>query len=118
VASQSSAAAAILSANANVAGLGGFSGRESSVTAAWIAMEISNGHLRWIITSSGIVGPRIPGDTRQGSRTAMTVVASACRKVTLSSSTGNNSSPSSSDNSTLYDCQGRASAILAAAKSS
>jgi 4-amino-4-deoxy-L-arabinose transferase-like glycosyltransferase len=118
VASQSSSAAAILAANANVAGLGGFSGRESSVTAAWIAMEVGDGHLRWIITASGAAGPRIPGDSRQGSQAAMAVVARACPKVTLSSPTANNATASSSNNSTMYDCQGRASAILAAAKSS
>jgi 4-amino-4-deoxy-L-arabinose transferase-like glycosyltransferase len=110
VASQSTAAAAILDSQANVAGLGGFSGRESSVTAAWIAMEVRNGHLRWVITSSGNQSFRIPGDTRQGSQAAMDVVAKVCRKVTLSTS--------SSDNSIMYDCQGRAAAILAAAKSS
>jgi 4-amino-4-deoxy-L-arabinose transferase-like glycosyltransferase len=110
VASQSTAAAAILASNANVAGLGGFSGRESSVTAAWIAMEVRDGHLRWVITSSGTQGFRIPGDTRQGSHAAMDVVAKVCPKVALGSSSGNNSA--------MYDCQGRAAAILAAAKSS
>jgi 4-amino-4-deoxy-L-arabinose transferase-like glycosyltransferase len=118
VASQSSAAAAILNTNANVAGLGGFSGRESSVTAAWIAMEVRGGHLRWIVTSSGAQSPRIPGDSRQGSQAAMAVISRVCPKVTFSSSTSNNSTASSSNNSTMYDCQGRASAILAAAKSS
>src|SRR5438105_5036742 len=44
VSSQSSAAAAILANGANVAGLGGFSGRESSVSAAWIAGEVRSGH--------------------------------------------------------------------------
>jgi hypothetical protein len=110
VASQSTASTAILASNANVAGLGGFSGRESSVTAAWIAMEVRDGHLRWVITSSGTQGLRIPGDTRQGSQAAMDVVAKVCPKVALGSSSGNNSA--------MYDCQGRAAAILAAAKSS
>jgi hypothetical protein len=118
VASQSSAAAAILSTDANMAGLGGFSGRESSVTAAWIAMEVRNKHLRWVITSSNTKGARIPGDTRQGSQAAMDVVARTCQKVSLSTSSSNNATASSSDNSTMYDCHGRASAILAAAKSS
>ena len=43
VSSQSTAAAAILDGYTNVAGLGGFSGRESSVTASWIAMEVRDG---------------------------------------------------------------------------
>jgi hypothetical protein len=110
VASQSSAAAAILDQNANVAGLGGFSGRESSVTVAWLAMEVRDGHLRWVISSSGSArqGAGLPGDTRQGSQKALAAVAKACRAVTLSGSTSNNS--------TMYDCQGRAAAILAAGK--
>ena len=110
VASQSTASAAILDLKANVAGLGGFSGRESSVTAAWIALEVRDGHLRWVIAnSSSGQGFRAPGDTRQGSQAAMAVVAKTCRAVTLSSSSGNNS--------TMYDCQGRAAAILKASRS-
>jgi hypothetical protein len=105
VASQSSAAAAILASDANVAGLGGFSGRESSVTASWIAMEVRAGHLRWVMVSNtqGFGGP---GDTRQGSQAAMDVVAKTCKAVTFSVS---------GSKSTMYDCQGRASAILAGA---
>ncbi len=106
VSSQSSAAAAIVSSNADVAGLGGFSGRESSVSATWIAQEVAAGRLRWV-TVDGTQGGGLPGDTRTGSQTAMNVVASTCRKVTLSTS---------GTTTTMYDCQGRAAAILAAAK--
>jgi len=108
VESQSSAAEAILSSGADVAGLGGFSGRESSVTAAWIAIEVRDGRLRWILPGGG-QGPGLPGDTRQGSTAAFDVVEQACRAVQISSSGGND---------TMYDCQGRASAILAAAGAS
>lgn len=110
VASQSSAAAAILDSGANVAGLGGFSGRESSVTAAWIAMEVREGRLRWVISDATSAGQgfRAPGDTRQGSQAALTVVAKTCRPVALGGSSGNNSA--------MYDCRGRAAAILAAAR--
>jgi 4-amino-4-deoxy-L-arabinose transferase-like glycosyltransferase len=101
VESQSSAATAILQSSAKVAGLGGFSGRESSVTAAWLAMEVRDGRLRWVI-ASGSQNAQLPGDTRTGSTTAFAAVAKACRAVTLSSGT------------TLYDCQGRAAAISAA----
>jgi 4-amino-4-deoxy-L-arabinose transferase-like glycosyltransferase len=107
VSSQSSAAAAILSSNANVAGLGGFSGRESSVSVSWLAMEVRTGHLRWVI-GGGTQSARLPGDTRQGSQAAMDVVAKVCRAVTVGSG---------STKTTMYDCQGRAAAILAAAKS-
>ncbi len=107
VSSQSSAAAAILSSNANVAGLGGFSGRESSVSATWLAQEVAAGRLRWVIVDGTQTGGGLPGDTRTGSQAAMSIVASTCRRVTLSTS---------GSTVTMYDCQGRAAAILAAAK--
>jgi hypothetical protein len=103
VSSQSSASAAIISSNANVAGLGGFSGRESSVTASWIAMEVRSGHLRWVIVDNR-GGFQAPGDTRQGSQAAMDVVAKTCKAVKIKTSSGT---------ITMYDCQGRASAIQA-----
>jgi hypothetical protein len=104
VSSQSSAATAILSSNANVAGLGGFSGRESSVTAAWLAQEVAAGRLRWVIVDGTQAGG-LPGDTRTGSQAAMDVVAKSCRAVTLGTS-GNST--------TMYDCLGRSAAILQA----
>jgi 4-amino-4-deoxy-L-arabinose transferase-like glycosyltransferase len=105
VESQSSAASAILATDANLAGLGGFSGRESSVTPAWIAMEVRDGRLRWILnTGSRNFGSQ--SDARQGSAAAFHVVAKACKAVTFTSS---------ATKVTIYDCQGRAAAILAAA---
>ncbi len=106
VSSQSTAATAILEGYTNVAGLGGFSGRESSVTASWIAMEVRAGRLRWVITDD-TQGVTAPGDTRTGSQAAMDVVAKTCRPVTLS---GNGATGQ------MYDCLGRATAILQAAK--
>jgi 4-amino-4-deoxy-L-arabinose transferase-like glycosyltransferase len=108
VESQSSAAQAILSSNANVAGLGGFSGRESSITASWLAMEVRDGHLRWILAQGG-QGFAGPSDGRQGSSAAFAVVEKACQADTMRTSSGT---------ATLYDCQGRASAILAVAAKS
>jgi len=108
VSSQSSAAAVILSSNANVAGLGGFSGRESSVGAAWIASEVRSGHLRWVLADSGFAG-RLPGDTRTGSQSAIDVVEKTCKAVTFTTSDGSKV--------TMYDCAGRAGAILSAATS-
>ncbi|MGH2884363.1 MAG: hypothetical protein ACRDPA_16990, partial [Solirubrobacteraceae bacterium] len=106
VSSQSTAAAAILDGDTNVAGLGGFSGRESSVTASWIAMEVREGRLRWVIVDN-TEGFSLAGDTRTGSQAAMDVVAKTCRRVTLSSS---------ATSGQMYDCLGRATAILQAAK--
>jgi 4-amino-4-deoxy-L-arabinose transferase-like glycosyltransferase len=105
VESQSTAAEAILTSDANVAGLGGFSGRESTVTPQWLAMEVKQGRLRWILAQGG-QGFAGPSDGRQGSAAAFAVVENACTadKITTASGTA-----------TLYDCQGRASAILAAA---
>ena len=104
VASQSSAATAIISSHANVAGLGGFSGRESDVSVSWLAQEVRSGHLRWVITESG-GGP--PGDTRAGSRSAFRAVERACRAVTLTGSSGTQP--------TIYDCAGSSAALLQAA---
>ena len=59
VESQGSAATEILSKNANIAGLGGFSGRESSVTASWIAMEVLYGPISG--GSSLTIPPQAPG---------------------------------------------------------
>jgi hypothetical protein len=105
VSSQSSAAAAIVASNADVGGLGGFSGRESSVTAAWIASEVRSGHLRWIL-AEGQSQVRLPGDTRTGSQSALAIVEKTCPAVTFTTSNGTKV--------TMYDCQGRASAILSA----
>jgi hypothetical protein len=106
VESQSSAAEAILSSDANVAGLGGFSGRESTVSLSWLAHEVLAGKLRWVIVDSSQSGG-LPGDTRTGSASALDVVAKTCRKVTLSTSDGT---------VTMYDCQGYGAALLQAAK--
>ena len=106
VSSQSTAAAAILDGYTNVAGLGGFSGRESSVTASWIAMEVRDGRLRWVIVDNS-QATGLPGDTRTGSQAAMDVVEKSCRSVTF-----NNNGVTGQ----MYDCLGRAAAILQAAK--
>jgi hypothetical protein len=107
VSSQSSAASAILSSNGDVAGLGGFSGRESSVSVKWLASEVAAGRLRWVIVDSN-QGGGLPGDTRTGSQSAMDAVAKSCKAVTLKTTNGT---------ATMYDCSGRAAAILAAAGS-
>jgi len=127
VSSQSSAASAILEGHANVVGIGGFSGRESDVTASWLAQEVSAGKIRWVVGeqtgTAGGFGGGLRGDTRTGSKTAMAAVEKACRKVTLAASTATvtgasatttTGGASSSSASTLYDCQGRASALASA----
>jgi 4-amino-4-deoxy-L-arabinose transferase-like glycosyltransferase len=131
VASQSSAASAILEDGAEVAGIGGFSGRESDVSVSWLAQEVRAGRLRWVIDEgSSAFGGGLAVDTRTGARTAMAAVAQACRRVTLSSSTSAVSSVSGTSSASarsaatgsstsaagsLYDCEGRASALASAA---
>ena len=107
VESQSTAAAAILSSDADVAGIGGFSGRESSVSASWVAMEVASSRLRWVLADGG-GGFGAPGDTRAGSQAAIEIVEKACRADTITGTSGSRV--------TLYDCKGRASAIRQAAK--
>jgi 4-amino-4-deoxy-L-arabinose transferase-like glycosyltransferase len=109
VASQSSAASAIIEKDADVAGIGGFSGRESDVSISWLAEEVAAGKIRWVLagqsaTAAGVGAGRLPGDTRKGSTVAIAAVEKVCRKVTVSTST-------------LYDCQGRASQLTSTQQS-
>jgi 4-amino-4-deoxy-L-arabinose transferase-like glycosyltransferase len=109
VASQSSAASAIIGKDANMAGIGGFSGRESTVSISWLAEEVAAGKIRWVLAGqsgagAGVGAGRLPGDTRKGSSVAIAAAAKVCRKVTVSTST-------------LYDCQGRASQLLSTQQS-
>jgi 4-amino-4-deoxy-L-arabinose transferase-like glycosyltransferase/putative flippase GtrA len=104
VSSQTGASASIISSGADVAGIGGFSGRESQVSLQWLAQAVSSGKIRWVLTdSSG--GAGFGQDGRVGSSQLMTVVAQTCKKVTVPGSTSG----------TLYDCSGQAAALLAAA---
>jgi hypothetical protein len=96
VSSQSSAASAILSSGADVAGLGGFSGRESQISLSWLAGRIDAGGIRWIYTNGGGLG----NDGRTGANDVMTAVAKTCKSTTVSG---------------LYDCGGSAAALRAAA---
>jgi hypothetical protein len=156
--SQSSAAAAIVAGQGNVAGIGGFSGRESTVSPSWLATEVGDGRLRWVLadtggTAGGAGGAARPGgagitslfggggsgaggagrlfpgasgagsgrsgagpsgggpgleDGRSGSERAFKLAEKVGRKVTFKVD---------GQTVTMYDLQGRAAAILAAAKS-
>jgi 4-amino-4-deoxy-L-arabinose transferase-like glycosyltransferase len=113
VSSQSSAAQPIIDQDANVAGIGGFSGRESDVSVSWLAQEVRDGKIRWVLVeqsggSGG--GPRLAGDTRQGSKAAMAAVAKVCTAVSVSTS----GAGTATSEGKLYDCEGHAAALLAA----
>jgi 4-amino-4-deoxy-L-arabinose transferase-like glycosyltransferase len=133
VSSQTSASSAIIASGAKVAGIGGFSGRESSVSTAWLAQRVRSGAIRWVLGEQTAVQgfSGLPGDTRAGSKAAMTAVGRACKKVTLStgagtgtgatltaatdagagSKAGGGAGGTSTSESSLYDCHGRAAAL-------
>jgi 4-amino-4-deoxy-L-arabinose transferase-like glycosyltransferase len=100
VSSQSTAAAAIADSGADIAGIGGFSGRESEVSAQWLAGQVRAGKIRWVL-GDGSGGGGLRNDGRTGSTTAMAAVAATCPQVDV-------------DGLTLYDCQGMADAIASA----
>jgi hypothetical protein len=80
-----------------VAGIGGFSGRESAVTVSWLADAVRSGRIRWVLTTDG-GGFGGPGnDGRTGGTTAMSAVEQSCTPVASVSG--------------LYDCQGQAAAL-------
>jgi 4-amino-4-deoxy-L-arabinose transferase-like glycosyltransferase len=99
VSSQSGAAGQLITSGADVAGIGGFSGRESEVSVSWLADAVRDGRIRWVLTSGA--GPGGMRDARTGSTKAMAAVAQACTAV------------GSVDG--LYDCSHSAAALRAAA---
>lgn len=103
VSSQSGAATQVIASGADVAGIGGFSGRESAVSISWLADAVRSGRIRWVLTGGDAGGLR---DGRTGSTTVMAAVAKTCKAVSPAS-TGTTSTTSS----TLYDCQGKAAAL-------
>ncbi len=107
ISSQQGASSTIINTGADVAGIGGFSGRESTVSVPWLAEAVRDGRLRWISAASqggafGGGGAR-PGDSRAGSDGAIATAESVCPSVTVFGSK-------------LYDCRGKADQLLAAAK--
>jgi 4-amino-4-deoxy-L-arabinose transferase-like glycosyltransferase len=80
VSSQSAAASAVLDSGADVAGIGGFSGRESEVTADWLAQRVADGSIRWVEVGASAGG--MPNDSRAGSTVAMAAVSATCTAVT------------------------------------
>jgi 4-amino-4-deoxy-L-arabinose transferase-like glycosyltransferase len=120
--SQSGAAASIIESGAEVAGIGGFSGKESSVSAAWLEERIESGAIAWIYTSGlgqsggGFGGAGGPGgDSRTGSESAIDTVIKQCTAIPASAYGGASGSSAGSAESaataaggsgTLYECGG------------
>ncbi len=96
VASQSGAAGSLITSGADVAALGGFSGRESQVSTAWLADAVEDGRIRWVVTSAaGGMG----NDARVGASEVMAAVEAVGTPVT--------------EVDGLYDLQGTAGALRA-----
>jgi 4-amino-4-deoxy-L-arabinose transferase-like glycosyltransferase len=145
VSSQSSAAGSIISDGADVAGIGGFSGRESSVSVSWLAQEVREGKIRWVLdeesSSTGTLGATGSGSSSAGQplfggsgsgassgpsrgfggragdgrEGSRKAIAAAAKACVRVSVGGSGTSSSSSSAGTLYDCQGRAAALEATA---
>ena len=94
VSSQSGAAGQLITDGADVAAIGGFSGRESEVSLEWLAQAVSDGRIRYVLTD-GANG--LPSDGRTGSSQVMAAVEAV-------------GTPTSVDG--LYDLQGLADALL------
>jgi 4-amino-4-deoxy-L-arabinose transferase-like glycosyltransferase len=98
VSSQQGASDTIIQSGADVAALGGFSGRESEVSATWLAQAVKDGRIRYVLTDG--TGSGMGNDGRVGSSALMTVVQQVGKETSVSG---------------LYDLQGTAAAIAAAA---
>jgi 4-amino-4-deoxy-L-arabinose transferase-like glycosyltransferase len=100
VSSQQGAASAIIASGADVAGIGGFSGSESQVSAQWLAQAVADGRIRYVLSdgTSGFGGR----DGRVGATQLMAIVEKVGAETSVSG---------------MYDLQGKAPAILAAANS-
>jgi 4-amino-4-deoxy-L-arabinose transferase-like glycosyltransferase len=113
VSSQSNAANAILAQNARVAGLGGWSGRESEPTVGWLAQEVLDGRIRWVYNQGrGNFGA--PDDNRAGSTPVLNAAAQACQRVVTSRGAGPLTVPAFRHGVAhrgLYDCQGDGTAL-------
>ena len=68
VSSQTGASNAIIASGADVAAIGGFSGRESEVSVSWLADAVRAGKIRWVLTSGdgGLRRRRRPRRREQG----------------------------------------------------
>jgi 4-amino-4-deoxy-L-arabinose transferase-like glycosyltransferase len=98
ISSQQGASDSIIQSGSDVAALGGFSGRESEVSAKWLAEAVKDGRIRYVLTDGTSSG--MGNDSRVGSSALMAVVQKVGKTTTVSG---------------LYDLQGKAAAIAAAA---
>jgi len=102
IGSQTGASAQVIAGGTDVAGIGGFSGRESEVSLAWLADAVEQGRIRWVIAEGQGVG--LPQDGRVGASQVLAVAAEVGKPV--------------SSVSGPVDLQGTATALRAAASAS
>ena len=93
VASQSGAAGSLITSGADVVAIGGFSGRESQVTAGWLADAVAAGKIRYVLTSGG---SGLPNDGRTGADDVLAAVEAVGKTTSVDG---------------LYDLQGLADAL-------
>lgn len=98
---------------ANVAALGGFSGRESEVSVQWLADAVRSGRIRWVLTDGSGGGGR--ADSRVGSSLVMAAVEKVGTAVDLTATTGTAAGGSTTTTGGFYDLQGKADALQALA---
>jgi 4-amino-4-deoxy-L-arabinose transferase-like glycosyltransferase len=101
VSGQNSASQAIITSGAGVAGIGGFTGRESQVSTAWLAQAVRDGRIRFVLTDSA--GGDGGGGMRSDSRIGSSLLMATVQKVGATTSVAG-----------LYDLQGKAAALASA----
>jgi 4-amino-4-deoxy-L-arabinose transferase-like glycosyltransferase len=113
ISQQQVAANAIIAQNTKIAGLGGFTGRESDPTISWLSQQVASGRVRWVY-DDGVGNFGAAADGRAGDTAALNAVARSCKLI----DTGDG--PRSAYTRLarlygvgLYDCAGRASTIAA-----
>jgi hypothetical protein len=119
VSSQQGASDTIITADpaqpADVAAIGGYSGRESEVSIQWLADAVRDGRIRWVLTDgSGGGGGR--ADARTGSTTVMAAAARVGTAVDLTAGGTGSTTTGTAATGVLYDLQGQADALQALAR--
>jgi hypothetical protein len=97
VSSQTGAAGQLIASGTDVAAIGGFSGRESQVTADWLADAVEAQKIRYVLANSDGGGMR---DNRVGASDVLSIVAETCTAV--------------DEVDGLYDCSDSTAALRAA----
>jgi 4-amino-4-deoxy-L-arabinose transferase-like glycosyltransferase len=93
----------------SVAAMGGFTGRETVLTNAYLAKLVADGDARYFLLGGGGFG------RFESSNEAVDTIESTCRQVPSSAwSSSSSDTTQGSGGQTLHDCGGRSAAILAA----